>query len=223
MAAVAGQAGSNQDMVVASGGRNRGNGAIQNMGGGPLPAGSGSRSNVMNVMANGTVTVDIIAVDADRTLVADISENTDTRKAPIVRAIVFPNGMLQIGQADIGNVTDEEQVVLRMLGRDFVTEQNLNIGRWSVNQAMPKGKENDTYRVLSSTPVGDVNVQVDQNLVLNDTDPFDMVCHGTIVYNFSRRVPKSASFAMRLHREASQRLETTDQNVQIDLVADSMP
>ncbi len=217
-------AGSNADLAMMGVGPRRGAQVSSSRSAGPsnMQSGSGTTHRGAGAAADGNITVDIVAVDADRTLVADVAENTDSRKAPAVRVIVYPDGTIQIGQADIANVTDEEQMLVRMLGRDFVTQRGMNVGHWNVEHALPKGRESDQYRIVSTNAIGDLNLQFDQSMVLNDVEPFDLLAHGTALYSFAKRVPKRATVTLRMRREGGQQVMTTEQNVDFTLLSDSL-
>ncbi len=185
---------------------------------------SGAQTQHANVstLSKGSISVDIVGVDVDRSLVADISESTDTRKAPVVRAIVYPNGVVEVGASDSENVTEEERLLLHFLARDLVTPSAVAQGDWHSSQIIPQGKQSESFHVISTARDGSLKLEVDQNVVVRDAHPFDMVTHGTLIYDAAKSTPKTVTLATRTHHEGLQQTDTIDQNVDFDLVTDSL-
>jgi hypothetical protein len=184
-------------------------------------SGSNVAHQIAGSTARGTITLDIVAVDADHTIVADVSENTDTRKQPVVRVIILPTGIVQIAPGDVQNITAEEQVLLRLLGRDVLSPATVARGTWKLSTALPHGNTAEEFHVISASPDGDVKFTLDANTVVKDVVPYDQVTHGTIIYNLTKSLPKSIELHMRTHQEGIQKTDTLDQGVSLQLAADS--
>ncbi|GAC1502883.1 MAG: hypothetical protein NVS1B14_07930 [Vulcanimicrobiaceae bacterium] len=183
--------------------------------------GSQTQHASVSTLSRGSISVDIVGMDRDRSLVADISESTDTRKAPVVRAIVYPNGVVEVGVSDAENVTEEERLLLHFLARDLVTPSAVAQGNWHSSQIIPQGTQSESFHVVSTARDGTLRLEVDRNVVVRDAHPFDMVTHGTLLYDEAKSTPKMVALSSRTHHEGLQQTDTIDQNVDLDLVTDS--
>jgi len=189
---------------------------------GEMPtAGSGVAHYTAGMLSRGTMTADVMGFTGDDALAVQISEQTDNRKAPPVRVDVTVDGQLRINPDDLVNVTEEEQELLRLLARKFLSEDGLDAGRWVHELEQGKANLHEEYRIMARQPNGDLTIALDQRIKVAGAQPYDTTTHGTITYSNSYKVPRSISIDGRTHHEGIQQTETDDTKFSLDLISDS--
>ncbi|MBV9737509.1 MAG: hypothetical protein JO177_04995 [Candidatus Eremiobacteraeota bacterium] len=172
-------------------------------------------------MSHGTMTVDVIGLFPDGGLAVQVSEDTDNRKAPPVRVDVATDGDLRIPADQITNVTEEEQALLRMLGREFVNSDDVNAGKWVHQLSQGGANVREDYTITGTQPNGDLSIAVNQTVKVSGAQPSDTTAHGTITYSNKFKVPRSISLDGRTHHEGVQQTQTEDTKMNFDLLSDS--
>jgi len=190
---------------------------------GEMPtASSGVAHYTGGILSQGTMTVDIIGFTADGDAFAvQISEETNNRRAPVVRVDVTPDGELRMTPDDAINVTPEEQALLRLLARKFLSQDGLLAGRWVHQLADHQADVREEYRVTGTRPNGDLTIALDQRIKVAGAQPFDTTTHGTITYSVAYKVPRAVTIDGRTHHEGVQQTQTEDMKVHMDLLSDS--
>lgn len=173
------------------------------------------------MMATGSITADIMGITQDNAFRIQISEDTDKRKALPVEVDVTGDGNVRVPQNQLSNITDEEQAILPLLVRYFVTDEDVSAGTWKRNSSQGRNSDEETYRVASQEPSGDIKIQLEQRIVVRDAQPFDTVTHGSITYSTKYKVPKAVVIESRTHHEGVQTTQTEDTKEHFDLVTDS--
>ncbi|MBC5829274.1 MAG: hypothetical protein GIW98_03650 [Candidatus Eremiobacteraeota bacterium] len=173
------------------------------------------------IVATGSITADFIGITADNAFRIQIAENTDTRKAPPVAVDVTSDGNVRLPQNQMVNVTDEEQTILPMLARYFVTDDGVSAGQWTRKSSVGKNSDDETYRLTSQEPSGDIKIDMEQRINVRDAQPFDTTTHGSITYSIRYKVPRAVVIESRTHRESVQGAETDNTKAHFDLVTDS--
>lgn len=187
-----------------------------------IPTGdiSGAAHYASGMRSHGTMTADIMGFTADDAFAIQISEQTDNRKAPSVRVDVTADGGLRIKPDDVLNVTEEEEALLRVLARKFLSQDGLLAGKWIHQLAEDRASIHEEYRITGVHPNGDVLIALDQQIKMGGAQPFDTTTHGMITYSMPYSVPRSISLDGRTHHEGP-RLETDDTKVNLELLTDS--
>ena len=182
---------------------------------------SGTSSSTDSTASKGTMTVDIIGLTADNALAIQISEDTDNRKAPPVRVDVTSDGKIRMPPDQTLNVSQEEQTLLQMLARNFVSAQDLSAGRWDHQLSLGYADVQEAYKVVGTQPNGDVTIGLDQNMKVSGAQGSLSKFHGTIIYSMKYKVPRSVSLQGLSRREGADHSETADSNLTLDLLSDS--
>ena len=189
---------------------------------GDMPTGgSGVARYTGGMLSHGTIAVDVVGITSDGALATQISEDTDNRKAPPVRVDVTAEGQLRIPVDQVLNVTEEEQALLRMLGRNFVSGDDVNAGKWVHQVSQGNADIREVYQVTGTQPNGDLVINVNQQVKVSGAQPSDTTAHGTITYSGKFKVPRSVSLDGRTHHEGVQQTQTQDTKVNFDLLSDS--
>jgi len=183
--------------------------------------GSGVAHYTGGTLSRGTITVDVVGFTPDNALATQISEATETRKAPVVRVDVTSDGQLRIPSDQILNVTEEEQTLLRMLARNFLSDENLSAGKWVHQASQDQANVHEEYQITGSQPNGDLLISVNQQVKVAGAQPSDTTTHGTVTYSSKYKVPTSIALDGRTHHEGVQQTETDDTKVNLDLLSDS--
>jgi len=145
-------------------------------------------------MVHGVVTADIMGFTPDNAFRVQISEQLDTHAGPKVEVDVTPEGAVRIKPDDALNISEEEQVLLRMLARNFVTVDDLQAGSLVKSQSQGHNTDNEEYRVKSTSDTGDLSIELDQRVMVKDgPEPSDTSGHGKIEYSAKYSVPKNIS------------------------------
>ncbi|MDQ6932483.1 MAG: hypothetical protein M3160_04835 [Candidatus Eremiobacteraeota bacterium] len=173
------------------------------------------------MVATGSITADFIGITGDNAFRIQIAESTDNRKAPPVAVDVTGDGNVRVTQNQVVNVTEEEQTILPMLARYFVTDDGVSAGQWTRKSSGPKSSVDETYRVTSQEPSGDVKIEMDQRINVRDAQPFDTTTHGSITYSTKYKIPRAVVIESRTHRESVQGAQTDNTRAHFDLVTDS--
>lgn len=189
---------------------------------GDMPtAGSGIAHYGAGMLSQGTMTVDVMGLTPDNALAIQVSEQTDNRKAPPVRLDVTSDGQLRIPSDQLLNVTEEEQTLLRMLGRNFLNADDFNAGKWVHQVSQDRVNVREEYQITGTQPNGDVLIALNQSVKVSGAQPSDTTTHGTVTYSSKYKVPRSISIDGRTHHESIQQTETDDTKVNLDLLSDS--
>jgi len=185
-------------------------------------ASSGVAHYAGGLLSDGTMTVDILGLTAEGDAFAvQIKEQTDNRRAPLVRVDVTSDGQLRMKPEDAINVTSEEQALLRLLARKFLSQDGLLAGKW-VHQVVDRQADvHQEYRVTGTQSNGDINIALDERIQVAGAQPFDTTTHGTITYSPAYKVPRIVSIDGRTHHEGLQQTQTEDLKVHMNLVSDS--
>ena len=145
-------------------------------------------------MAHGVVTADILAFTPDNAFRVQISEQIDAHAGPKIEVDIAPDGSVRVKPDDAVNISEEEQVLLRSLARNFVTADDIKAGSWVVAQKQGQNSDNEEYRVKSTSGAGDLSIELDQRVMVKDgPQPSDTSGHGNIVYSSKYSVPKTIS------------------------------
>jgi hypothetical protein len=174
-----------------------------------------------SMIANGSITADFLGITQDNSFRIQISENTDNRKAPPVEVDVTEDGNVRVTANQLSNLTDEEQAILPLLARSFVTDEDVKAGTWKRSSSQGKNTDEETYRVTSQDPSGDIKIQMDQRIIVRDAQPFDTTTHGSITYSRKYKVPRAIVIESRTHHEGLQTTDTQVTNEHFNLVTDS--
>ena len=183
--------------------------------------GSGVARYNGGMLSKGTMNVDVLGITPDNALAIQISEDTDNRKAPQVRVDVMPDGQLRIPADQMVNVTEEEHALLNMLGRNFVSDDDVSAGKWVREASQANSNVREEYAITGSQPNGDLTISVNQHVKVTGAQPSDTTTYGTISYNNKFKVPRSVSLNGRTHQEGIQQTQTQDTKVNLDLLSDS--
>ncbi len=173
------------------------------------------------MLSKGTITADVTGITADNALAVQISEDTDNRKAPPVRVDVMPDGQLRIPADQALNLTPEEHALLALLGRDFVSNDDVNAGKWVREVSQSQSNVHETYQITGTQPNGDIAITVNQQVKVTGAQPSDTTTYGTITYSSKFKVPRSISLNGRTHQEGVQQTQTQDTKLNLDLLSDS--
>lgn len=182
---------------------------------------SGGNADKYNAGAQvtGTLSVDVVAATADQGLVVDIMEDAQTRKAPRVRVGVYPNGSLVYDFSQ--TVNDEEAVLLRFLARGLIASSLVAGASFSVNNEGKDQRERMTFRVTGTDDRGHLKLDVEGATKMGGAQPYDGSLHGRLVYDQTKSIPILVQIMTRTHRETITELNTTDMQIDIDLIEDS--
>jgi len=173
------------------------------------------------MLSKGTMTADVIGITQDGALAIQISEDTDNRKAPPVRVDVTSDGQLRIPPDQLVNVREEEQALLRMLGRNFISADDVSAGKWSYQLSQDKANVHEDYQITGTQPNGDLLIAVNQQVKMGGAQPSDTTAHGTITYSSKYKVPRLVAIDGRTHNEGVQQTQTQDTKVNLELLSDS--
>ncbi|MBV8726166.1 MAG: hypothetical protein JO233_00140 [Candidatus Eremiobacteraeota bacterium] len=173
------------------------------------------------MLSHGTITADVLSITADNALAIQISEDTDNRKAPPVKVYVMPDGQLVVPGGDATNITPEENTLLQMLGRSFVSDDDISAGKWVHEVNQKDANVHETYQITGTQPNGDLSISLDQRVKLGGAQPSDTTTHGTVTYSNKFKVPRSVTLDGRTHHEGIQQTQTEDTKVNFDLLSDS--
>ncbi len=182
---------------------------------------SGTNSSTDSMLSKGTMTVDIIGLTADNALAMQVSEDTDNRKAPPVRVDVTSDGKVRVPADQTLNVSQEEQTLLRMLARNFLTAQDARAGHWIQHLSLTYVDVDEAYRITDIQPNGDVTIALDQMMKVPGAQHSESKFHGTIIYSSKYKVPRSVSLEGISRREGIDHAETADSKLNLDLLSDS--
>jgi len=182
---------------------------------------SGTSTSSDSMLSKGTMTVDIIGLTADNALAVQVSEDTDNRKAPPVRVDVTSDGKVRVPADQTLNVSQEEQTLLRMLARNFLTAQDAGAGHWVQHLSLGYVDINEAYRIMGSQPDGDLTISVDQTMNVPGAQHSESKFHGTIIYSSKFKVPRSVSLEGISRREGIDHTETADSKLDLGLLSDS--
>ncbi len=185
-------------------------------------AGSGVAHYSGGMLSNGTIDVDIIGfTNEGDALAVQISEHTDNRRSPVVRVDVTSDGALRMRSEDAINLTSEEQALLRLLARKFLSQDGMLAGTW-VHQLIDRQADiHEEFHVTGTQPNGDINIALDERIKVSGAQPFDTTTHGTITYSPAYKVPRLVLIDGRTHHEGLQQTQTEDLKVHLNLVSDS--
>jgi hypothetical protein len=190
---------------------------------GAMPtASSGVAHYTGGLLSDGTMTVDILGLTAEGDALAVlILEQTNNRRSPLVRVDVTSDGQLRMKPEDAMNLTAEEQALLRLLARKFLSQDALLAGKW-VHQVVDRQADiHEEFRVVDTQANGDIDIALDQRIKVAGAQPFDSTTHGTITYSPIYKVPRAVSIDGRTHHEGLQQTQTEDLKVHMNLVSDS--
>jgi len=182
---------------------------------------SGTSSSGDYMLSKGTMTVDIIGLTPDNALAMQVSEDTDNRKAPPVRVDVTSDGVVRIPPDQNLNVSQEEQTLVRMLARNFMTAQDAGTGHWAHHLALGYVDIDETYRIMGRQTDGDLTIGLDQTMKVPGAQGSESTFHGTIIYSNKYKVPRSVTLDGRTRREGADHSETADSNLNLGLLTDS--
>ena len=185
-------------------------------------ASSGVAHYTGGLLSKGTITVDIVGfTNGDDAFAVQIAEQTDNRRAPLVRVDVTSDGELRIAPDDTNNVTAEEQALLRLLARKFLSQDALLAGKWVHQQVDRQTDIHEEYRITGTQPNGDLDIALDQRIKVAGAQPFDSTTHGLITYSPKYKVPRALSMDGRTHHEGIQQTQVEDLKVNLNLITDS--
>jgi hypothetical protein len=176
-----------------------------------------------SITATGSIDADVIGLAPNNILVFDVSEQTDTRKAPVVKVGVFDQGQVSFDPKDAANVTDEEQTLLTLLGRAVVANHDLAPNfEWKFTRNAPHVSDTTTFRVVSLVGDDKVNLEMDRAISTTDAQNLDISEHGKILYDFKRSVPLSAQFLQTMRTHDVNTRTKTDMSFEYRLSEDSL-
>ncbi|MBV8364855.1 MAG: hypothetical protein JO193_09850 [Candidatus Eremiobacteraeota bacterium] len=184
-------------------------------------AGSGVARYTGGMLTKGTITADVLGFTSDNAFAVQVAENTDNRKAPPVRVDVTPDGQVRVPPDQLTNVTPEEMTLLAMLGRSFVSDDDLAAGKWVRQTVNGDSNIHQEYQVTGTQPNGDLMLSLTEQMKLGGAQPSDTTTHGTITYSNKFKVPRSITLNGRTHHEGIQQTQTEDTKVNLDLLSDS--
>jgi len=153
--------------------------------GGPA---SGIASNTGTQIEKGSISVDVVAVTADGGIVVDVSEDTDTRKAGVVRVAILGSTISYNPNLD---VTEEETDILRFLSRTFVKDGEISVGTaWTADAKSDIGSDHATYTVTAvDADAKTLDIAVDEKESQKGPHAFDGTTRGTVKYDTGVLVP----------------------------------
>lgn len=170
----------------------------------------------------GVVHTDVTGLMKDQGIVIDISENTDNRKAPVVRVGVTVDGNLLIDPRSTSNLMDEERSLLGYLGRGFLKGRPTEVGKsWTIESTASNTKASTTYTVQADDGDGRLSLVFDTTAHQSGANPFDLTRHGTLVYDAKTSVPIELHYTDRTRSQTFQQLESTDSSVSFMLESDT--
>lgn len=182
-------------------------------------AGGNADQYAGGLQSKGRVIADVIAATAQSGLVIDISEDAQTRKSPVVRVAVLPNGALSYDPK--AEITDEEAWLLRFLARGLI-DKNLAPGAtFELRNDGAVVKELTSFHVTGVDDKGRLKLDVDATVKAGGAQGYDGTTHGRIVYDAAKTIPVSIVLATRTHQESISRLNTVDLQIDFDLAEDS--
>jgi hypothetical protein len=184
-------------------------------------AGSGITNTGAALEAKGRITVDVIAVTADGGLVADVSENAESRSHARVRVAVAKGGAVSYDPRQAENVTVEEFALLGWLSRGFYAAPADPPGTtWDTDAGAQGVTGKNHYRVVSVD--GDaVTLDCKTEERGSGANSFDMTRTGTVVYDMKLVAPRSANFQEINHTQRLGHYDTTNVSVSLKLASDT--
>ena len=176
-----------------------------------------------NVRALGTIDANVVGLGADDALVIQVDEKTDRRPAPLVNVGVLKAGIVTFDPKDGPNLNDEEQALLALLGRGVVSDHTLSANTtWSTSNNSPSITDTTTYRVKELVGDTQVRLEIERDLKVSGSQGLSAVTTGTVLYDYKRSIPISATLKQHQQTGDTNALTTIDMSFQFDLAADSM-
>ena len=185
-------------------------------------ASSGVAHYAGGLLSKGTITVDIVGfTNGDDAFAVQIAEQTDNRREPMVRVDVTSDGGLRLSPDDSNNLSAEEQALLRLLARKFLSQDALLAGKWVHQQIDRQTDIHEEFKITGTQPNGDLEIAVNQRIKVAGAQPFDSTTHGTITYSPKFKVPRAITMDGRTHHEGIQQTQFEDLKVNLNLISDS--
>jgi hypothetical protein len=173
---------------------------------------------------HGQIVVDVVAVQPDTGLVVRISETGyNTRNSVPTMCVTYGNGTVICDQST-GGVNEEESSLLRLLGRNFVNQSEIdNKNHWHTAQTGPQAQETNDYTIDRTN--GDL-LDISLQRVLKVTagaQPFDATTDGRITYNQKMSVPTKVVEDTTTHKNTGMgNYDRIQQQISLTLSSDSM-
>lgn len=189
------------------------------IGGGPASGFADSRGSSTD---KGQITADVVAVQPDTGLVVRVSESAqETRSAEPATCVVYGNTTVICDPN--AKVNDEELALLRVLGRNFVDPNQIDIkGHWRIESSGSEGDVASDF-VLGPPSGGISKISETRVVKENGASRSTMATDGTILYNVDKSVPNSVVEDSTLRQSAGMgAYDTNRTQVALTLATDSM-
>ena len=184
--------------------------------------GADSGTLAAQITAHGEITADIIAFTPDNAFRIEISEALETRPSPKIQVDVTPEGIVRVKPDDLLNLSEEAQLLVRTLARNFITPADLNAGRWSKSQKQGHNSVDEEYQVKSASNNGDLTIELNQHIIVQDgAEPYDTSGFAKITYSARFSVPKDISMYTITRKSGITGGASREIRIQCDLVSDS--
>lgn len=171
----------------------------------------------------GTVTVDVIGLPPDTSLVVHISQDGSERSTKPITCVVYGTTLVLCDPNPSNTLHEEEVALLRVLGRNFVDPRRIDAGGgWHVGWEGNNLSDDAHFRVTAND--GGM-LQIAENRVVTThglyafLDPID----GTITYDLHKTVPTKIDETITSRVQRAIGLYATDTfRISLSLVSDSM-
>ena len=190
--------------------------------GGGGGGGAGVSDNRASSADEGQIVVDITGVSADGGVVVSVSEIAkNARSSQPATCVVYGSNLAIICDPN-GKVNDEEFVIVRFIGKNFVAPGSTTGAHWQVSDELPAGSETNTFTVTGAQN-GSLTINEDRVQKIAGAHPFDQTTNGTIAYNTNYTVPTTVhEIGVKRQNQGAQDYVTTRTFTDLSLVSDSM-
>jgi len=137
----------------------------------------------------GTITVDIVGVQADTGLIVSIAEQgRGDRTAAPATCVVYGIGSVICDPN--AKINEEEMSVMRVLGRNFINTSTIdNNHHWQNIETGAGGKEINDYTISHDNHDGMLSIDFQRVLTIEGANGYRADTHGSLSYNQKLSVP----------------------------------
>jgi hypothetical protein len=174
------------DMTVKDSGIGNGDASLK------IPNTSGTGTNHYGGAASdkGTITVDVVEVQADTGTVVRISEQArETRSAEPATCVVYGIGAVICDTSK--KINEEEMALLRLLGHNFVNDEAIDAKHhWRFAESNPQARETNDYTIVGERG-GLAQISLQRVLDVSGADGYNATTDGQLLYDREHAVPRS--------------------------------
>ena len=168
----------------------------------------------------GTIDVDVMALQPDSGLVVRVSEMAHgSRSSPASTCVIYPNTYVICEQPP----NDEEATLLRFLGRGFVNSAAIDAkNHWNISDSNPDMTINSNYTIASTS--GNT-LHIDENRLITTTgvNGGTQNTEGKIAYDTSRTIPLNVqTYEIDRSEHGIGQVNERKTEIELSLASDSM-